>query len=279
MLHSVGIARLAVLSALLGLSACSDGAPEQDSPASTVSTASTAPRLEPRRMAKTQEGCTPAPDGTGCSEIVLEYLEAVGESPAREAINHWVRARILPTLGDQGPAESVEAMVEGFLAENKAFREDFPDAPGSWAVERKVTLTFQNPRVLTLTASDYSYTGGAHPLMVELLASFDLEAGRPLMLSDLLRPGYPEPLTALVEAELKRVRGLAPETDLLDEGFFLEEGFRLTDNFGVLADGLRFYYNPYEIGPYVLGPTDLTVPYAALAEWIPEDGILGAIQQ
>ncbi len=203
----------------------------------------------------------------------------MGESPAREAINHWVRARILPTLGDQGPAESVEAMVEDFLAENQAFREEFPDAPGSWAVERKVTLAFQHPKVLTLTASDYSYTGGAHPLMVELLASFDLEQGRPLMLSDLLRPGYREPLTALVEAELKRVRGLDPETNLVDEGFFLEEGFRLTDNFGVLADCLRFYYNPYEIGPYVLGPTDLTVSYDALAEWTPEDGILAAIAE
>jgi len=279
MLHPVAIPRLVVLSTLLGLSGCGGGPLEEQSPAASVPPASAEPRLEPRKVAKTQESCTPMPDGTGCSEIILEYLEAVGESPAREAINHWVRARILPTLGDQGPAESVEAMVEGFLAENQAFREEFPDAPGSWAVERKVTLAFQHPKVLTLTASDYSYTGGAHPLMVELLASFDLAQGRPLMLSDLLRSGYPEPLTALVEAELKRVRGLDPETNLLDEGFFLEEGFRLTDNFAVLADGLRFYYNPYEIGPYVLGPTDLTVPYAALAEWIPEDGILATLTE
>jgi hypothetical protein len=232
-----------------------------------------------QRLERMDPGCSPADDGTGCTTIVLEYPEVSGAAPAAEPIRRWIAARILAILGEDAPVESAEALVEGFLAENRAFREEFSDAPGAWAVERIVTVAFQHPRVLTLSATDYSNTGGAHPLMVEILGSFDLEKGQLVMLSDLLNPGYSEALARLVEGELKRVRGLDPETDLVAEGFFLEDGFRVTENFAVLEDGLRFYYNPYEIGPYVLGPTDLTIPYTALTEWLPEDGLLAALSR
>ena len=235
-------------------------------------------RLEPRRVERIQEDCTRQEGDTACTRIILEYPAVTGESPAVPVVRRWIEAHLLATLGEGGTAADTEAMVKDFLEENRAFREEFPDAPGTWAVERKITVLFQNPRILSLVAEDYSYTGGAHPLMVEILGSFDLQQGHPLVLADLLKPGFEEPVTALAEAELRRVREIAPEADLVAEGFFLEDGFRLTDNFAVVADGLRFYYNPYDIGPYVMGSTDLTIPLTALQPWIAEDSPLGSLR-
>ena len=34
-----------------------------------------------------------------------------------------------------------------------------------------------------------------------------------------------------------------------------------TENFYLTPQGITFYYNIYEIAPYVMGPTSITLPY------------------
>ncbi|KAA3638580.1 MAG: DUF3298 domain-containing protein, partial [Bacteroidetes bacterium] len=35
-------------------------------------------------------------------------------------------------------------------------------------------------------------------------------------------------------------------------------------NFALTEEGLYFFYNPYEVGAYVLGPTSFTIPYGEI---------------
>jgi hypothetical protein len=77
--------------------------------------------------------------------------------------------------------------------------------------------------------------------------------------------GFEEPLRALAEVRFRAERQLAPDASLGEEGFWFEEDrFELNDNWLVDPEGLRFYFNSYEIAPYVFGPTDLTVGREAL---------------
>ena len=41
-----------------------------------------------------------------------------------------------------------------------------------------------------------------------------------------------------------------------------------TGNFALCGDTLAFHYDPYEIAPYALGPTDFTLPLAAIREYL-----------
>ncbi len=38
----------------------------------------------------------------------------------------------------------------------------------------------------------------------------------------------------------------------------------MNDNFAVIAEGVLFYFNPYETASYAAGPTELLVPFSAL---------------
>jgi hypothetical protein len=52
--------------------------------------------------------------------------------------------------------------------------------------------------------------------------------------------------------------------DLTTEGFFWDGSFKLSENFAVEKEGLRFYYNAYEVAPYAVDPTDLVIPRSEL---------------
>jgi hypothetical protein len=229
--------------------------------------------LETRRLERSQRGCT----GDACTKVVLVYPEVTGDSPAAEAVRRWVAARILADpwgTDEAGPAADGESLARMFLEENRAFQEEVPDALGIWALEREITVLHRTPRVLSLALEEYSYQGGAHPVTWQILGSFDLKTGKELILADLFQPGFEAPVIALVEAELRRGLQLGPDEDLNEVGFFLEDGLPLPDNFALVAEGLRLFYNVYDIAPYVMGPTDLILPYEDLAPWARPGGLL-----
>ena len=111
----------------------------------------------------------------------------------------------------------------------------------------------------------YSYTGGAHPNARTLYGSWFLEDGRRVALRDLLTPGSEERVAEIAEAVFREQRGLPTEQSLEEQGFDFPDGkFALNENFAVTDQGLVFYFNPYEIAPYALGPTEIELTFEAL---------------
>jgi hypothetical protein len=49
---------------------------------------------------------------------------------------------------------------------------------------------------------------------------------------------------------------------------FPEDRFALNDNYGFSREGISFFFNSYEIAPYVMGPTEVLIPYDRIREWI-----------
>ena len=48
---------------------------------------------------------------------------------------------------------------------------------------------------------------------------------------------------------------------LREKGYLYSSDMYASDNFLLGSDGITFIYNPYEIAPYELGMTELTVDY------------------
>jgi len=68
-------------------------------------------------------------------------------------------------------------------------------------------------------------------------------------------------------------------TKYSEAGFYFENDvFKLTANFAITKEGLKFLYNPYEIAPYALGQQEIIIPYAALGELIKPNSLLNQIQ-
>ena len=45
---------------------------------------------------------------------------------------------------------------------------------------------------------------------------------------------------------------------------FAKNSIKMNDNFAVIAEGVLFYFNPYEIASYAAGPTELLIPFSEM---------------
>jgi hypothetical protein len=204
--------------------------------------------------------------------ITLEYVEVSGASDAlRASVRAFLDSTVFAPIDEQDAgtgAATADTLMQQFLQSYRDFVESFPEAPGTWSIERVARPLWNDAGILSLEFSEESYTGGAHPNAETKLVTFDATDGRRLRLADLFVEGFEEPLRTLGEKAFRAAHGLGATDDLVAAGFWFEDGrFRLGENFAVTAEGLRVHFNAYEVAPHAIGPTDLTLPRADLARW------------
>jgi hypothetical protein len=226
--------------------------------------------FEPKRYEETVQDC---PEHVApCASVVIEY-PVPGENAserARAALAAYVAERVLrpiegyETEPDPGPYEP-EALAQQFLSDYRDFVAEYPDAPAGWTLQRVARPIWSGSRGFSLEFEETSYTGGAHPNTTVDLVSIDIGRGVPLTLEDLIAEDRMDDLRELAESAFRRAHDLAVDADLMAAGFWFEDGrFQLNSNFAVTDEGLRFYFNPYEVAPHAMGPTDITLTRASL---------------
>ena len=215
--------------------------------------------------------------GVPCARIRIGYPEITSApTPAvRESLQAYILEFVLRRTDDSLRAPSVEAVMQSFLESFESFRRDFPDAGQAWEVDRQVAILPSVEGIVSIEARVFENTGGAHPNTSIRLASFDDRNGKRLTLGDILMPGYEQSLARMGESAFRSARSMPADSSIGDSGFWFEGGlFRLPSTFAVTSDGLRFYFNPYEVAPYALGPTDFLIPFAQIESLIRPDGPL-----
>ena len=154
-----------------------------------------------------------------------------------------------------------------FANDYKTMTSDMGGLGGCWELKTTADTMFISDKALTVRMETFAYTGGAHPNSNLAFYMFDRETGRTLSLNDLVSDTTA--LLKVVERAFRSQQQLMPQTNLEEQGYFLRDGrFFLPANIGMSRKGMVFYYNPYEIAAYALGPIEVTVPYDQL------DGIL-----
>ncbi len=141
---------------------------------------------------------------------------------------------------------------------------------------RKVRSIYAYPRLVSYVSGVYTDTGGAHPgyffdgLTCELID----RQWKPISTGQFFKKGYPwqqelnkvllpifknKGATFLWDGSVKRI----PKEDM--------------GNVVVTPTGLRFYVNPYDIGPWAQGIFVTNVPYAALKGLDPSGPLKGIL--
>ena len=139
-----------------------------------------------------------------------------------------------------------------------------------WFKEQNCDIILNVPGFLTLRNRINEYTGGAHGMYIELWSNYDIRLHQTLSLEDLIQDTTA--LKEITESYFRKQEGLADTSSYGNDYFFEDETFVLADNFGLTKSGLLFYYNLYEIKPYVAGPTELLIPYQALRNILTKKG-------
>jgi hypothetical protein len=211
-------------------------------------------------------------EGGACLEIswLLPYFE---ESwPYASLLNEALAKAVDYSWGSEGsPVYGLEEMLE---QKKKDFLDLIKDqqAEGSWRWfdEVKAQVLREDSMYLSIVLSSASYYGGAHPNSYVRHFIFSKEKGTLLGAEDLFED--PASVAALVYAEVLSSYDLEPEIDLQEQGFFVSSlDFPLPENIGLTDSTFVFDYNPYEIGPYVMGFTSVEIPIANLQDFLKKD--------
>ena len=224
------------------------------------------PRWETRTFERSFAQCDES--SSDCAQVSLSFPISPRDpkSPADEAVDWFVEKHLLASVVSDFKVPDMETLAAEFIYQYEMVKRDLKNYSNYWYLVRDVSVLYTDARVVSLRFSEDIYTGGAHPNAFKRYQSFDANTGRPISVKDLVVPGAQRKLEAAASEVFREMYDIAPGVSMTDAGFWFENGrFRLNDNFALVDRNVVFYYNLYEITSYARGPTELRIPFSALA--------------
>lgn len=192
-------------------------------------------------------------------------------SPNADALNNniqqWIGSRCpLPDIDGSNSTPDIHTAEGCLQAMASVCRDQDDPARGVNAclMQTKVDIATNAHDILGLVLSGSIFMGGAHGTNYRIYRNLRLSSATEITAADLLEDPLSKDLRQAIEARIRQQYQLSPQAHLSSAGFF-DDHFKPTDNVLIQSDGLRFTYQNYEIGPYVLGQPTAFLPYDKLA--------------
>ncbi len=206
--------------------------------------------------------------------IKLAYADTATDKRMKDSINAFLLATCLgeeytmmdPQTALKTYAESYVSLYRNDLEE--IYKKEVEEAEGidisSWysyyqGIEGRVQ--FYEKELLVYRIDYNEYTGGAHGIYMTNFINLDLRTLAPIYLDELFVADYEEPLTELLWKQLMEDNKVSTREELEELGYTSTGNLEPTANFFLSREGITFYYNVYDIAPYVVGPTEIFLPY------------------
>ena len=213
---------------------------------------------------KFSSNSTPCPDSLiSCAEVEINVPFILDHSTA-DLINKSILKELSFIMENLPPdlnsLQDIPTKIDSFISQHRNFSKEV-GFPQLWSFKINFDILENNDNSLSILLNSNIYTGGAHPLNDISILTFNPDSGKKVIFSDILNDE--NSLKNLIVQEFRRKRNLSDSVNLTDEGFYSND-WPLPKNFALLAQGLYIVYNAYEIGPYVLGTTELLIPIDAI---------------
>lgn len=125
--------------------------------------------------------------------------------------------------------------------------------------------------VLNYLIQTNEYEGGAHSIPMCIYLNFDKNSGALLTADSIYAEGYEKKLNELLLDALMKKLHISKIQELKKLGYLSTTSIYPPDNFLLKEEGILYYYNVYEIAPYALGATQLTISYSDLDDILRDD--------
>jgi hypothetical protein len=163
-----------------------------------------------------------------------------------------------------------DAMVEDYLISNEGMLEEMEmseeDAPFlNWGYDYKGAFGEPYKQYVNYIIDQYQYLGGAHGMYGTFPIVFDTKTGERMEWQELV-PNVSEERMAelLLQHRFDDLDEVIDEDDLDRDNIFFSDTVEPSPWFSVDKDGLTFYYQPYDLAPYVFGIITIPVPWEEL---------------
>jgi Protein of unknown function (DUF3298) len=182
-----------------------------------------------------------------------------------------------PTL-EAAKADAFNKEVDAFIAQAVS------DFKKSVDETKNAQVPVENPSALDIGHDDYvsirglvstRFTvsfyiqGAAHPASYTSSLNYDLNSGQVLQLASLFKPGakYLDVIARYAINELKKQNRIS----------FPEGATAKAENYArwnIDRAGILITFDPYQVGPYAQGPSEVLVPYSVLNDILKPDSLL-----
>lgn len=184
-------------------------------------------------------------------EYVLPIVQIIQYPEAAEAINHYIKQ------AEYSPAEAVSVAEEDY-------RQRGADNWYGYSLGNAFTVHRADEEVISFTADEYSYMGGAHPNAVRSGYNFNSRTGDLLTLDDIIvdKEAAAEAVNAYILEYIAKELEDKENQGMYFEDYEINVGQLLNDNTWYLAeDGFHIIGNEYIISPHAAGILDFVIPY------------------
>ena len=208
-------------------------------------------------QSKTYEKTYKTEDGRICKEVSFAYPYAQGDSQAAQAFNQFYQK--LLTKWKKAAKKNLDDAKE--YAEQ---REDI-DNDSYYGDSVTYKITSKDNKYISVLQSGYEYTGGAHGMPYRDAYVFDAKTGKKVSAASMLGISKSQLNKKVRDLFLKKYDKTTKEKislfyeDRNDVKAFLEK-MDFNQNLYYLKNGkLRFYADPYAVGPYASGFIEVSV--------------------
>ena len=234
-----------------------------------------------KKISENKGPCEANGKGEKCLSIDIQFpvIEKGASVETTEKINEQIKRDILTYAFISEPQDDFDLLVEEMAMEYENILRDNEEYTAGWLLEISSDIIHQDTAYISTATTVFTYTGGAHPNSLQIYRSYNLMTGEAITLGDILVEGYEPQLNKLAEIEFRMDKRIPPNEPLNEQGFFFEDGqFQLPANFAIMDNTLLFYYNPYEIGPYSMGATELELKLTDYASLIKPNSVINDLK-
>lgn len=170
------------------------------------------------------------------------------------------------------PEEATAKYTEDYLNSYKDLTDEYKaelakadDTPvGAWFSYYEMSsddIAYNQNNIISYTVNFENYTGGAHGAHSFTNHVINLKTGNLITEEDIFVDGYQEDLAQILVDRIAKQNSLDDVKELENIGFFSIDEIFPNGNFLIDDNGITYTYNEYEIAAYVVGATNVHLPY------------------
>mgnify|MGYP000082480331 CR=1 FL=1 len=191
-----------------------------------------------------------------CLDVQIIMLQVKGDAPEEviEEINAQLERSAANADNSEAPALKPEALADNLVKEYQRILQEMPDYKMPWEMSQMYEVVLNENGLFGVMLSSYSFTGGAHGNYFYLHQLYEINSGKRLKITDLVKEEAMVQLRKMAERQFYEINNIGDSTSLSDAGYWFEENtFALPDNFSYSHQGLEFIYNTYEVASFSEG--------------------------
>ncbi len=180
-------------------------------------------------------------------------------------------------FADLSPQQAIKKYEEEYLKNYKTLEPDYlaevkrakknNQSVGSWFNYYETSfneILFNKQDIISTSVYFENYTGGAHGAHALKNHVIDLSTGNAVTEAMIFVEDYQDTLTQLIIATIAKDKQAKDIKELENMGYFSIDEVYPNNNFWVNDKGITYTYNEYEIAAYVVGRTNVFIPYSEL---------------